>query len=50
MPTTPLTGQTLTEALTALDSLTRIAKSLPPPTRLPLVLTLNRVRQLLGLP
>lgn len=45
-----LTGQTLTEALVALDTLTQIAKTLPQPTRLPLLLTLNRVRGLLGLP
>lgn len=46
----PLTGQTLADALTALDTLTQIAKSLPPPTRIPLMLTLNRIRELLGLP
>ena len=45
-----LTGQTLTEALVALDALTRIAKTPPQPTRLPLMLTLNRARGLLGLP
>lgn len=50
LPTPTLTGPTLTEALEAIDTLTRIAKRLPNGKRFPVAFTLNRLRALMDLP